>query len=133
MSKDITSVIPASSINSRIYWIRGKRAMLDVDLAELYGVLTKNLNKAVQRNLARFPDDFMFHLTHEEAESLRFHFGTSKKGRGGRRYMPYAFTQDGVAMLSGVLNSPRAIRTNILIMVRHEALVSVQPEKVDYG
>lgn len=116
MSKHTVSVIPGSSIDARIYWIRGKRVMLDVDLAELYGVLTKNLNKAVQRNQERFPDDFMFQLTEQEGESLRFQFGTSKKGRGGRRYLPYVFTQDGVAMLSGVLNSPRAIRANILIM-----------------
>lgn len=116
MSKQIVSVIPGSSITARIYWIRGKRVMLAVDLAELYGVKTKSLNLAVRRNFERFPDDFMFQLTQEETNSLRFHSETSKKGRGGRRYLPYGFTQDGVAMLSGVLNSPRAIRANILIM-----------------
>lgn len=116
MSKQIVSVIPGSSITARIYWIRGKRVMLDVDLAELYGVKTKSLNLAVRRNIERFPDDFMLQLTQKEMDSLRFQTETSKKGRGGRRYLPYVFTQDGVAMLSGVLNSPRAIRANILIM-----------------
>ena len=90
--------------------------MFDADLAELYGVRTKSLNLAVRRNMGRFPNDFMFQLTQEEADSLRFQNETSKKGRGGRRYLPFVFTQDGVAMLSGVLNSPRAIRANILIM-----------------
>lgn len=116
MPKNIVSVIQGSTISSRIYLIRGKRVLLDSDLAELYGVLTKNLNKAIHRNVSRFPEDFMFQLTSGEAESLRFQIGTSKKGRGGRRYLPYAFTQEGVAMLSGVLNSPRAIQANILIM-----------------
>ena len=116
MLKQIVSAIRGSNISSKIYLIRGKRVMLDSDLAELYGVLTKNLNKTVQRNFARFPEDFMFQLTPDEVESLRFQFGTSKKGRGGRRYLPYAFTQEGVAMLSGVLNSPRAIQANVLIM-----------------
>jgi phage regulator Rha-like protein len=96
--------------------MRSKRILLDSDLAELYGVKTKELNLAVRRNLGRFPHDFMFQLTTEEARSLRFQIETSKVGRGGRRYLPYAFTQEGVAMLSGVLNSPRAIQVNILIM-----------------
>ena len=109
-------LIPQSSIEQKIYVIRGRKVMLDLDLAGLYGVLTKNLNKAVGRNRGRFPIDFMFRLTSEEARSLRFQFGTSKKGRGGRRYLPYAFTQEGVAMLSGILNSSRAIQANILIM-----------------
>ena len=116
MSKKIVSVIQGSTVSSRIYLIRGKRVLLDSDLAELYGVLTKNLNKAIHRNSDRFPEDFMFQLTSGEAESLRFRFGTSKKGRGGRRYLPYVFTQEGVAMLSGVLNSPRAVQANLLIM-----------------
>jgi len=116
MSKHVISTIQGSAISSKIYLIRGKRVMLDSDLSELYGVLTKNLNKAVQRNPGRFPEDFMFQLKPDEIKSLRFQNGTSKKGRGGRRYLPYVFTQEGVAMLSGVLNSPRAIRANILIM-----------------
>ena len=91
--------------------------MLDSDLAELYGVETKNLNKAVKRNLDRFPADFMFQLTAEEAEDLRFQIGTSKPaGRGGRRYLPNAFTEQGVAMLSSVLRSQRAVQVNIAIM-----------------
>jgi hypothetical protein len=89
--------------------------MLDADLAELYGVPTKRLNEAVRRNAARFPEDFMFQLTAEEAETLRSQFATSK-GRGGRRYIPYAFTELGVAMLSSVLNSEQAVQVNIAIM-----------------
>lgn len=91
--------------------------MLDSDLAELYGVETFNLNKAVKRNRDRFPDDLMFQLTAEEAESLRFQIGTSKPaGRGGRRYRPYVFSEQGVAMLSSVLRSQRAVQVNIAIM-----------------
>lgn len=108
--------VPVELIERRIYLIRGRKVMLDTDLAELYQVLTKNLNKAVKRNLDRFPEDFMFQLTKDEAESLRFQFGTSNLGRGGRRYLPYAFTEQGVAMLSSVLNSARAVMVNIAIM-----------------
>ena len=90
--------------------------MLDRDLALLYGVETKVLNRAVKRNLQRFPLDFMFQLTAEEANSLRCQIGTSNEGRGGRRYLPYVFTEQGVAMLSSVLNSERAIVVNIEIM-----------------
>ncbi len=90
--------------------------MLDSDLAELYQVPTKVLNQAVRRNSERFPKDFMFQLTKKEAASLRSHFVTSKETRGGRRYMPLAFTEQGVAMLSSVLSSSRAIRMNILIV-----------------
>ena len=90
--------------------------MLDVDLAELYQVTTKRLNQQVGRNLKRFPEDFMFQLTNTEAEALRLQNATSKTGRGGRRYMPYAFPEQGVAMLSSVLNSERAIEVNIAIM-----------------
>ncbi|MFZ2225338.1 MAG: ORF6N domain-containing protein [Candidatus Deferrimicrobium sp.] len=88
---------------------------MDADLAELYGVPTKRLNEAVRRNAARFPEDFMFQLTADEAEILRSQFATSN-GRGGRRYIPYAFTELGVAMLSSVLNSERAVLVNIAIM-----------------
>ena len=90
--------------------------MLDRDLALLYEVETKVLNRAVKRNLQRFPSDFMFQLTPDEADSLRCQIGTSNKGRGGRRYLPYVFTEQGVAMLSTVLNSERAILVNIGIM-----------------
>jgi hypothetical protein len=90
--------------------------MLDADLAEMYQVETKALNRAVKRNPDRFPEDFMFRLTEEEENSLRFQFGTSNEGRGGRRYLPYVFTQEGVAMLSSVLHSERAIKVNVAIM-----------------
>src|SRR3972149_5427901 len=101
-------------IEKKILLIRGHKVMLDSDLAVLYGVTTKRMNEQVRRNLRRFPADFMFQLTSEEAESLRSQFATSK--RGGRRYLPYAFTEQGVAMLSSVLNSERAIEVNIQIM-----------------
>lgn len=90
--------------------------MLDRDLADLYGVETKMLNRAVKRNLRRFPLDFMFQLSAEEASSLRYQIGTSKNTRGGRRYLPYVFTEQGVAMLSTALNSERAVLVNIEIM-----------------
>ena len=90
--------------------------MLDTDLAELYRVPTKSLNLAVKRNADRFPEDFTFQLTDDEAAGLRFHFETSRRGRGGRRYLPYAFTEQGVAMLSSVLRSSRAVQVNIAIM-----------------
>lgn len=104
-------------IRSKIYNIRGMQVMLDKDLAEMYGVQTKDLNKAVKRNIERFPADFMFQLTKEEHDSLRFQNGTLKNGRGEHtKYLPYAFTEQGVAMLSGVLRSPTAIEVNIRIM-----------------
>ena len=119
------------SIQSRIYEIRGERVMIDRDLATLYEIETKALNLAVKRNISRFPKDFMFQLSKEEAEALRFQFetlnksqdslrlqtATLKKGRGKHtKYLPYAFTEQGVAMLSGILNSDKAIRMNISIM-----------------
>jgi phage regulator Rha-like protein len=110
------SLLPLELIEKRIYLIRNQKVMMDTHLAELYGVETKNLNKAVSRNLERFPDDFMFQISKEEWDSLKFQFGTSKKGRGGRRYLPYAFTEQGVAMLSSVLKSKRAVQVNIQIM-----------------
>ena len=110
-------IVSPGFIERWIYLIRKQKVMLDSDLAELYGVETFNLNKAVKRNIDRFPDDFMFQLSQEEAESLRFQIGMSKvSGRGGRRYLPYAFTEQGVAMLSSVLNSKRAVQVNITIM-----------------
>jgi phage regulator Rha-like protein len=96
--------------------IRNQKVMIDSDLAELYGLETKTLNKSVSRNVDRFPEDFMFQLTAEEWASLRFHFGTLKAGRGGRRYSPFVFTEQGVAMLSSVLSSKRAVQVNIQIM-----------------
>lgn len=104
-------------IQSKIYEVRGTKVMLDKDLAELYQVTTGNLNKAVKRNIKRFPPDFMFQLTTEEWEALRFQNGIIKKGRGEHtKYLPYAFTEQGLAMLSGVLNSDIAINVNISIM-----------------
>lgn len=102
-------------IEQKIFLIRGQRVMLDKDLAELYGVSTKRLNEQVRRNIKRFPSDFMFQLNKEEAAWVRSHFATLKKG-GHFRYFPYAFTEQGVAMLSSVLNSERAIEVNIAIM-----------------
>jgi hypothetical protein len=102
-------------IERAILALRGHKIMLDADLASMYGVETKVLVRAVKRNKERFPNDFMFQLSHDEFESLRFHFGTSNSW-GGRRYLPYAFTEQGVAMLSSVLRSPRAVRVNIEIM-----------------
>jgi len=104
------------SIQSRIALVRDQRVMLDADLAELYGVETKVLVQAVKRNQPRFPADFMIQLTADEWQSLRSQTVTSKIGRGGRRYAPYAFTEQGVAMLSSVLNSPHAVTINIEIM-----------------
>ena len=105
-----------AKIEQRIFLVRGQKVMLDADLAELYRVPTKSLNLAVKRNADRFPEDFMFQLTDDDVAGLRFHFETSKRGRGGRRYAPYAFTEQGVAMLSSVLRSPRAVQVNIAIM-----------------
>jgi phage regulator Rha-like protein len=115
-SKSTNISIPQKDIENKILLMRGTKVMMDHDLAKLYGVATGNLNKAVRRNIDRFPGDFMFQLNQNETESLRFHFGSSKQGRGGRRYLPYVFTQEGVAMLSSVLNSERAIIVNIQIM-----------------
>ena len=97
-----------------IYFVRGEKILLDRDLAKLYGIATKVLNQAVKRQAERFPSDFMFQLTNEEWDNLRSQIVTSK--RGGLRYLPYAFTEQGVAMLSSVVNSPQAIAVNIAIM-----------------
>ncbi len=133
------SLIPVRRIESKILLLRGEKVMLDRDLAELYGVETKVLNQAVQRNIERFPEDFMFRLSAEESRlilrsqvvtssdqksekrpqsepNLRSQVVTSSSGYGGRRYLPYAFTEQGVAMLSSVLTSPRAIQVNLAIM-----------------
>lgn len=104
-------------IQKKIYEVRGIKAMLDKDLADLYQVTTGNLNKAVKRNIKRFPADFMFQLTKEEWESLKFQIGILKNGRGEHsKYLPFAFTEQGLAMLSGILNSDIAIYVNIAIM-----------------
>ncbi|MCK5509986.1 ORF6N domain-containing protein [Candidatus Parcubacteria bacterium] len=108
------NIIPLEKIENKILLIRGQKVMLDSDLAVLYEIETKALVRAIKRNIDRFPEDFMFRLTKEEFEVLRRHFGTSKKG--GRRYVPYVFTEQGVAMLSGVLKSKKAVTVNIAIM-----------------
>ena len=115
-SPDDRLPVPLELVERRIYLIRGQKVMLDSDLAELYQVPTKSLNLAVRRNAERFPADFMFQLSKEEFENLRFQFETSSSGYGGRRYLPYAFTEHGVAMLSSVLNSDRAVQMNIIII-----------------
>jgi phage regulator Rha-like protein len=108
-------LIPSESVISKILILRNQRVILDSVLAELYEVPTKRLNEQVRRNIKRFPRDFMFQLNPTEYKLLRSQFATSKN-KGGRRYMPYVFTEQGVAMLSSVLNSDRAIEINILIM-----------------
>jgi hypothetical protein len=135
MAKTLTPLIPSERIENKIYLIRGEKAMLDSDLAELYGVTTKRLNEQVRRNLTRFPEDFMFRLTKQEAESLRSQIATSKKvGRGGRRYEALCFTEQGIAMLSSVLNSERAVQVNIYIIrvfTRLRALLASHKELRD--
>ncbi len=130
-SGDVLQTVPMDYIERHIYLARNQKVMLDSDLADLYQVTTGNLNLAVKRNLARFPADFMFQLTREEAESLLLQSARAKKGRGGRQTYPYVFTELGVAMLSSVLNSERAVQVNILIMrvfVRLRTLVSANKE-----
>ena len=111
-----TELVSQQLIESKIFIIRSKKVMLDKDLSVLYGVETKMLKRAVKRNIERFPEDFMFQLSKEEyVELLRCKFGTLKRGQHSK-YLPYAFTENGVAMLSSVLNSKRAIQANIQIM-----------------
>lgn len=122
---------PTPLIESRIFLIRGHKVLLDADLATLYEVKTRRLNEAVRRNRERFPEDFMFQLTWEEDKVLRSQIAISNEGRGGRRYRPYAFTEQGIAMLSSVLRSRRAIEVNIAIMrtfVRLRQLLATHEE-----
>ena len=114
MNEEKSLLVPEAVIMSKIYLIRDQKVMLDADLAELYEVETRRLNEQVKRNIERFPDDFMFQLTKEEFEHLKSQIATSSWG--GRRKLPFAFTEHGVLMLSSVLNSNRAIRVNIQIM-----------------
>ena len=120
-------LINIGKIEIRIFQIRGRRVMLDADLAMLYMVETKQLKRQVNRNIKRFPADFMFKLTAKETENLRCQFGTSSCG--GRRHLPYVFTEQGIAMLSSVLNSERAIMANIQIM---RAFVNLKKEQLTY-
>ena len=107
-------ILIQEKIRTKIIEIRGQRVILDRDLAKLYGVETRALNQSVKRNNERFPDDFMFQLTKDEFDNLKYQNGTSK--RGGRRYIPYVFTEQGIAMMSSVLRSEKAIEINIAIM-----------------
>ncbi len=125
--KTDSSIVPVGRIESSIFLIRGQRVVLDSELAALYGVTTKRLNQQVQRNLERFPDDFMFQLTEEEARSLRLQIATlnqlggNEEGRGAgrgkhRKYLPYAFTEHGAIMAASVLNSPQAVKASIYVV-----------------
>ena len=129
--KSKSDLIPVEAIAGKILLIRGQKVILDRDLAELYGVETRVLKQAVRRNIDRFPEDFMFELNKEEFEIWRSQFVTSKSDRKGLRYVPMAFTEQGVAMLSSVLNSDRAIDVNIAIMrafVKLKEIVSSNKE-----
>jgi hypothetical protein len=116
LTVDDQSLIPVGYIQQLIYWIRGQRVMLDADLAKIYGVSTARLNQQVSRNCGRFPVDFMFQLTREEFDALMLQFATSKARRGGRRKLPYAFTEHGAIMLATVLNSPAAVRASVQVV-----------------
>jgi len=125
----MNKLIPLEVIENKIFIIRGQKVMLDSDLAALYGVTVKRLNEQVKRNTKRFPSDFMFQLNEKELENLRSQIATTSWG--GRRYIPYVFTEQGVAMLSGVLNSDRAIQVNIAIMrvfVKLRAILSTHKD-----
>ena len=131
--KSSTTAIAAELIERRIHVVRGLRVMLDEDLADLYGVLTKRLNEQVQRNLERFPEDFAFQLTPQEVANLKSQIVTSSLGHGGRRKLPWAFTEHGIAMLTSVLRSPTAIEANIAIIrtfVRMRRLLATPGELV---
>ena len=124
----------AARIEARIHVIRGERVMLDADLAVLYGVETKVVNRAVSRNRGRFPADFMFRLTVPESHNLKYQFGTSSlTGHGGRRKLPFVFTEQGVAMLSSVLRSERAVAVNNLIMRTFVQLRRTLTETTELG
>jgi len=128
---DKNSIIPVELIEKHIYMLRGYKVMLSTDLAKLYKVEPRVLIQTVKRNIERFPSDFMFQLNNREVISLKSQIVISKSKRGGRRYMPYAFTEQGVAMLSSVLNSKRAIRVNVEIMrafVRLRQIISSNKE-----
>ncbi len=121
-------------IEEKIYFIRGQRVMLDSDLAEIYQVATKALNQAVKRNLDRFPKDFMYQLTDGEIDSLRSQSVTSKTKRGGRRYLPYVFTEHGAVMLASVLNSPTAVEASIIVVrafVKMRSILALHKDLAD--
>jgi hypothetical protein len=107
---------PTAPVESRILTLRGQKVILDSDLARIYGVETKTLNRAVIRNAKRFPADFLFKVTREEVTNLRYQFGTSSSGYGGRRYLPYAFTETGAVMAANVLSSQKAVRMSVFVV-----------------
>ena len=124
-------LIPVGKIEQAILLIRGQKVILDADLARLYGVTTKRLNEQVRRNQRRFPSDFMFRLTNQEVTALRSQFATSNIGRGGRRYLPYAFTEHGAIMAASVLNTQRAIDVSVYVVrafVKLREMVSAHRE-----
>ena len=124
-------LIPTEQIERAIFLIRGHKVMLDADLARLYGVTVGRLNEAVKRNIERFPSDFMFQLTFQEHRGLRSQIAISKKGRGGRRYAPYAFTEHGAIMAANVLNSHRAVQMSVYVVrafVRLRAILATHKE-----
>jgi hypothetical protein len=110
------SLIPLEGIEGVIYLIRGKKVILDSDLAKIYGVETKRLNEQVSRNILRFPEDFVFQLTKGEFENLKSHFATSSSGWGGKRKLPYAFTEHGALMAASVLNTPLAVQMSVFVV-----------------
>lgn len=110
------STITTEQIEKLILIVRGLRVILDADLADMYGVTTKHLNQQVRRNTDRFPEDFMFQLSDAEKEKLKFQIGILKEGRGGRRYLPYVFTEHGALMLANILNSPTAVSSSIQVV-----------------
>ena len=129
-----STIAVIEEIEEKIYVIRGQRVMLDSDLSEIYQVETGALNRAVRRNLARFPSDFVFQLSNEETESLRCQIGISNKGRGGRRYSPYVFTEHGAVMLASVLNSQTAVEASIVVVrafVKMRAMLLLHQDLAD--
>ena len=129
--KEDGGLTPVGDVAPLIHTVRGERVLLDSDLARIYGVPTKSLNRAVKRNPSRFPADFVFQLATDETESLRYQSGTSKTGRGGRRYLPYAFTEHGAIMAATVLNSPRAVQMSVFVVrafVRLRELLATHKE-----
>lgn len=126
---ETTSIVPVEQVQGRILTIQGQRVILDADLAELYGVTTSRLNEQVKRNIERFPGDFAFRLSREEFDDLKSHFATSSSAWGGRRKLPYAFTEYGAIMAASVLNSNRAVQTSIFVV---RAFVQLKQMLVPY-
>lgn len=134
MSEQNTDLGVIDQIGDKIHVVRGQRIMLDSDLAEVYGVTTKRLNEQVRRNASRFPKDFVFQLNEDEFESLRSQFATSTSPRGGRRYLPYAFTEHGAVMLASVLNSQTAVEASIVVVrafVKMRAMLALHQDLAD--